>query len=811
MKLDPDTAASLHRAKQALFRAHLNDPTFTGCAVGLRWRNGVQTDEPAVIAMVNKKLTERQVSPRRALPRTLDTEGRAVGVDVVEVARPYAVPRPYAAPRSDASPDAIGWPILGKQPAPIQGCDISMVDGAAPGALGCLVRDNEAGDICVLSSNYVMANLNQGPASTLIIQPSAVVGGTSGDGIARLRRWIPLVPNGSGAGYADAAIARLDNQSSYSRQVVNNLMPPITAGHPAVGMVAAWDDEFRNCFLSRMDRVVAGLDISLLPADGSSAAACVAAPELLMHIEKVGPATGYTSSVVDAVGAIVKVDYGNGTVYVLQDLIWTQAFHWDGDSGAVACVGGNGREYVPTRNESGCVVLDSIGKYYNLPLTGDNALTSQARDQFLSQSQVGNLIIGVIYNNSHLVAERLGGYKGTGQEQGYAKTYYNKYHDLFAAVLGDPGSGQVVTQENLSDAGFILSGLFGGPGTTRPMLIGDEAAAAEWVYQNVLLPTQGMDYYRVLDYMNDPDVYQSVYNKLASLTSIELVGPIYGDTPPLWADASHVDTNTSIALTSSVGLGNESSLIFTTVPGAGIWSRTCTGGVWSSSATKIDTTATVPAIASVLDADGVVHLFIASASGVWERTLGSTGTWSASTRVDTNTSVVSLAAALDAGGVTHLFTGVSGSGVWDRTYSGAWAATATKIDATTTVAGLAAARDGSGTLRLFVTATQSGVSTRAYAAGTWSASSSLDANTAIAAVAAATTGDGRTHLVTLVPTIGVYDRQLRAGTWDVTPVLVDGATGIAGISASSATDGGLHLQTRVTTSGVWDRRYTPGT
>lgn len=806
MKLDPDTATSLHRAKQALFRAHRNDPTFTGCAVGLRWRNGVQTDEPAVIAMVNKKLTERQVSPRRALPRTLDTAGRAVGVDVVEVTRPYAVPG------SAASPDAIGWPILGKQPVPIQGCDISMVNGTAPGALGCLVWDNEAEDVCVLSSNYVMANLNQGPASSLIIQPSAIVGGTSGDGIARLRRWIPLVRDGNGAGYADAAIARLDNQSSYSRQVVNNLMPPITAGHPAVGMVAAWDDQFRNCFLSRMDRVAAGLDISLLPADGSSAAACVAAPELLMHIEKVGPATGYTSSVVDAVGAIVKVDYGNGVVYVLQDLIWTQAFHWDGDSGAVACVGGNGREFVPVKNESGCIVLDSVGNYYNLPLSGDNALTSQARDQFLSQSQVGNLIIGAIYNNSQVVAERLGGYQGTGEEQGYAKTYYNKYHDLFAAVLGAPGSGQVVTQENLSDAGFILSGLLGGPGTTRPILIGDEAAAATWLYQNVLLPTQGMDYYRLLDYMNDPNVYQRVYNKLASLTSIELVGPVYGDAPPLWADASHVDTNASIALTSSVGLGNGSSLLFTTVPGSGIWSRTYTGGAWSSSATKIDTTATVAAIASVLDAAGVVHLFIATGTGVWERTLGGAGTWSDSTRVDTNPSVVSLAAAVDAGGVTHLFTAVSASGVWERTYhSGAWATTAAKVDATTTLTGVAATNDGSGTLRLFLTVPHTGVTTRAYTAGAWSASSTLDANTAVTAVASASAGDGRSHLVTLVPPIGVYDRQLRAGTWDATPVLLDAATGIAGISVSAAADGGLHLQTRVASSGVWDRRYTPGT
>jgi hypothetical protein len=525
MTLDAATAAALRRAKQTLFRAHRGDPTFTGCAIGFRRRDGSRTDEPVVIAMVNKKLTERQLSLRRALPRSLDSDGRSVGIDVVEI------PRPYASVPSTASLPAIGGPIYGEQPAPIQGCEISMLNQPVPGALGCLVRDNKTGDICVLSSNYVMANLNSGPAGSRIIQPSALSGGTSADAIASLRRWIPLVHDTGGD--ADAAIAALTNQSSYSRQVVNNLMPPITASHPAVGMVTAWDDEYRNCFLSRMDRVLAGLNISLLPADGSSAADCVVAPELLAHIEKVGPDTGYTSSVIDGLNATVMVDYGNGIAYPLHDLIWTQAFNWSGDSGAVACVGGNGHEFAPPPPAAApCSLLGGIGSYYGLPLTDDNELTSQARDQFLAQSQIGNLIIGLIYNNLDVVGGRFAGKKGTSVEQGYAHTYYTKYHGLFAAVLGNPGSGQVVTDENLSDAEFILSGLMGGPGTTMPVLRGNEATVAQWLYQNVLAPTKGMNYYQVIDHLNDPNLYQAVYHQLATVTTIEMVGPIYGDKPP---------------------------------------------------------------------------------------------------------------------------------------------------------------------------------------------------------------------------------------------------------------------------------------
>ena len=821
MKLEVDLEASLHRAKQALFEAHHQDPTFTGCGIGLRRRGGVSTDEPVVIAMVNKKLPESQLSMRRLLPRTMEVDGRIHGVDVVEVKRPRAVPRaadlkPGATvtPAADASPNAIGWPILGKQPAPIQGCDISRLNSPISGALGCLVTDKTDSSVAVLSSNYVLAGLDAAAVGTVITQPSAVNNGNAADIVGNLRRYVSMADFAN----VDAAIAALPAAMSYSRGVVNALMPPISTTHPAVGMVTAWDDEFKNCFLTRMDHVVSSLNVDLLPADFGSPAAAVVAPQVGMHIEKVGPATGYTSSKIDAIGVIVTVIYDfddnnadNDQEFILQDLIWTQSFHWAGDSGAIACVGGNGHEFVPVAQGMDCPVLGSIGNFYNLPLAGDNALTSQGRDQFMAQSQVGNLLVGVIYNNTEVVVERIGGKQATPTEKGYASTYYTKYHDLCVTELANPNSTTVVTGENLDDLEMILAGLGGLFQGTTAVFTSDETAASQRLFSNVMQQTEGMNYQQLIDYMNDPDVYQKVYTELSGLSSIEMVGPVYGSNPPTWAPATHVDTNTSISLVASATTANASTSLFTVVPNSGVWTRTYSGGAWAGSATKIDTTASISAIASAVDSTGVLHLFTAVPnSGVWDHTYAN-GTWATSVRIDTTTTVTSLASALDSAGKLHLFTGVSGSGVYDRTYAaGAWSAT-TRIDTTTTVAALAATRDAAGKLHLFTRVATSGVYERINTGGTWATSTShVDATSTITTIAAATSADGTIHLITNRPGIGVYDRQAQKGTWAAAPTLLDTSMTIGAVALNAVSDQSMHLFTMVSASGVWDRRYNTG-
>lgn len=521
MTIDPDVQAALLKASDQLFEAHRDDPNFTGCGVGFRRRAGRRTDEPVVIAMVVKKLPAGAVSRRRLLPTTVEIDGRRWGVDVVEAGPVIPNTVASAGPHS-AGPD-VGGPITQKMRPPLQGCSISNINaGKSAGTFGCLVRDKSDKTICLLSCNHVIARSNQASLHEVIIQPGGLDGGTSADGIAFLKHFIPFV---TGTNYVDAAIAQLVPQTGYSPDVADNLMKPISATHPAVGMVKA-SDSSNNCFLCRMDRTISLLGVSLLLATPESS--CVIAPRIDMKIEKVGRTSGYTSSIIDAIGVQIKINYpGIGTA-VFKDMIWTQAFNLPGDSGAVACQGGNGRTFVPPP-EAPCPVLGSVGSYFNLPLTKDNSLTSQIKNQFLFQSLAGNLIIGLIYVNAQTVINRVKNKKAPGVEQSYAEEYYNKYLAIAKAALADPGSKtRVVTQGNLDDFQFILAGL-SGAGGLPPLLTADESKAMQKLYTDVIVQTKGMDYQKVVSYMNETSVTQKVIQTLEAAPTITMTGTVVDD------------------------------------------------------------------------------------------------------------------------------------------------------------------------------------------------------------------------------------------------------------------------------------------
>ena len=279
---------------------------------------------------------------------------------------------------------------------------------------------------------------------------------------------------------------------------------------------------------------------------------------------------------------------------------------------------------------------------------------------------------------------------------------------------------------------------------------------------------------------------------------------------PGWATVTGlIDGNASISVVASVAVSATTTMLFTAVPGSGIWVRKCVDGVWETSAAKIDSSTAISSIAASVDAAGTVHLFISVPnSGVYERTYAGS-TWSASTRIDTNGSVATVASALDSAGKLHLFMDVTGSGVWERTYTtSAWSASA-HINTNGAITGVAAANDSGGVLHLFTNVPGSGVSIQGLSNGTWSIASVLDTNGAINRVAATRAADGRIHLLTNVSSGGVYDRLLRGTTWDKSATLADANTSVTAIATSPVSDGSVHLITRVSGLGVYDRTYTP--
>jgi hypothetical protein len=279
---------------------------------------------------------------------------------------------------------------------------------------------------------------------------------------------------------------------------------------------------------------------------------------------------------------------------------------------------------------------------------------------------------------------------------------------------------------------------------------------------------------------------------------------------PGWASGPVLlDGNASISVIASVAVSATTTMMFTAVPGSGIWARKCVDGVWEKTGTKIDSTTATTSLSASIDQAGRVHLFISVPnSGVYERTYVG-GTWSASTRIDTNTSVATVASALDAAGKLHLFMNVTGSGVWERTYTtSTWSATA-HINTNTAVTGVAAANDSTGGLHLFTNVPSKGLSIQGLSGTTWSIATILDTNGAINRVAATTASDGKIHLLTNLAAGGVYDRLLRGTTWDKVSTLADANTNITAIATSPASNGTIHLITRVSGLGVYDHLYTP--
>jgi hypothetical protein len=517
---------ALEQARQRIFDAFGADITFTGCGIGLRRRGGVLTDEPVVVAMVTKKLPAGAVSRSRLLPRAVEADGKSWGVDVVEVGPlTLAGHHSEAAGRRDGV--ALGGPITQKMRPPLQGCSVSDATGPSDvaGTFGCLVRDSSDGTICVFGSNFVLADSGRAPSGETVIQPAQVDGGTPQDGIASLKRYVPFT---SGSNYVDAAIAQLTQQTGYSQNVADNLMKPISASHPAVGTCVAGDSEGLNCFLSPMSTTVSALGVELLPATSTSP--CIVAPQVGMKIEKVARTSGYTSSTVDAVGAQINVlNPVLNQTFVFANMIWSQAFFLPGDSGAVACQGGNGRTFVPPPVII-CGALDSVGHYFDLPLAKDNALTTQLKTQFLAQSLVGNLIIGLVYINMQTIIGRVKGKQAPSVEQAYAHEYYEKYYHLVKAALAQPGSTtRVVTEDNLDDFQFILAGLSGADGLP-PLLTSDESQAMQDIYDDVVAATKGMDYQALLSYLNKVGVYEKVVGALRAVPTIKLTGTIAEDT-----------------------------------------------------------------------------------------------------------------------------------------------------------------------------------------------------------------------------------------------------------------------------------------
>lgn len=191
-------------------------PNVRGLAVGMKWKEGQPTGEPALLVLVTHKVAKEHMASKELVPKklgTMQTDVLAVG-DVIAGGDPApAVPMTL----TKRVRPAMGGYSVGHYKitaGTIATCVYDFLPGAStsPPIHGVGVPPA----YYILSNNHVLANGNQASLGDPILQPGPYDGGVNPqDRIAALSRFVPLaldppVPVAQHANLVDAAIAKID-------------------------------------------------------------------------------------------------------------------------------------------------------------------------------------------------------------------------------------------------------------------------------------------------------------------------------------------------------------------------------------------------------------------------------------------------------------------------------------------------------------------------------------------------------------------------------------------------------------------------
>jgi hypothetical protein len=268
-----------------------------GLGVGVKWRKGQPTGEPALLVLVTQKLEESQV--READLVTSELGG--MQTDVLAIGYPFA--------GGGESLEA-GIQTLAKRIRPAEGgYSVGHIKITAGTIATCVYDILPGGKVSppahgigippryyILSNNHVLANSNSASLGDAILQPGPYDGGTEpADRIARLSRFVPItfdppVPRALHNNLVDAAVAEgqfhdLDREIYW------------------IGYVRGW-------------RQKANVKVGTI-------------------VQKTGRTTNFTTGRITAINATVDVGYGGGQVARMKDQIVTTNISAGGDSGSL--------------------------------------------------------------------------------------------------------------------------------------------------------------------------------------------------------------------------------------------------------------------------------------------------------------------------------------------------------------------------------------------------------------------------------------------------------------------------------------------
>ena len=249
-----------------------------GVGLGYKWINGINTFEPCIHVLVNKKIDNKYLCKNNIIPNKY----MGIITDVINVGN-----------FSSLSNDSIPYKLR-----PLEsGCAIGINNFG--GTLGCIVTKiiDEEKHYYILSNNHVIADLNNASIGSKIIQPNFENrGNEENDGVAYLSNFIPLKfmdleetdDENQPINYADCAIAEIFDESLVSNMIF-------------------------------AERRITG----------------VSSPVLDLSIKKVGYVTGLTRGKITTIGTTIESPFSDGHVALFKNQILANLKSDHGDSGSV--------------------------------------------------------------------------------------------------------------------------------------------------------------------------------------------------------------------------------------------------------------------------------------------------------------------------------------------------------------------------------------------------------------------------------------------------------------------------------------------
>lgn len=297
MVLAEAAMAEAQRAAQSAAAAEFLAPeraraNVVGLGVGVKWRGGQPTGEPALVVLVAQKVERGLLTPAELVPERLAD----MQTDVLAIGYPFA---------GGGEPLEAGVQTLARRLRPAEGgWSVGHVNITAGTIATCVYDILPGGTVSppahgtgippryyILSNNHVLANSNAASLGDPILQPGPFDGGTNpADRIATLSRFVPINFAAGTTNLVDAAIAEgqfhdLDREIYW------------------IGSVRGW-------------RRKANVTVGTL-------------------VKKTGRTTNFTTGRITTINATVDVGYGGGRVARFIDQIVTTNISAGGDSGSL--------------------------------------------------------------------------------------------------------------------------------------------------------------------------------------------------------------------------------------------------------------------------------------------------------------------------------------------------------------------------------------------------------------------------------------------------------------------------------------------